>query len=52
LYKVTGEEKRLVSKWRVRTLFRVREDNGKIETLENLLRKFKDLRPNLITQVG
>jgi hypothetical protein len=50
LYKLT-QEKRVVTRWRVKTLFQIRVNVGKIQTLENLIRKCKDLRPDLIQQV-
>jgi hypothetical protein len=51
LYKLT-QEKRVVTRWRVKTLFQIRVNVGKIQTLENLIRKCKDLRPDLIQQVS
>ena len=49
LYKLTSDQTRFVTRWRAKRLLNVHGKNSKIQPLENLLRKFKDLRPDLIT---
>ena len=49
LYKLTNDQTRFVTRWRANRLRNLRGKNGKVQPLENLLRKFKDLRPDLMT---
>lgn len=49
LYKLTGNDKRLVTSWRVRLLLHHRAKFGINPTLEHLLHKCQQLRPDLVT---
>lgn len=50
LYKLTNGPE-TVTKWRTDTLLSLRDKFGKIHNLENLLRRCRDIKPELVRQV-
>ena len=52
LYKVTGLNKNLVTSFRVSHLLELRSKYGEMSELENLLKKYKMLKPDLLIIVS
>ena len=52
LYKLTGGNKKLVTEFRVKYLLQLRSKLGDMVELDNLLKKYKFMAPELVTLVS
>lgn len=50
LYKLTNSKSEFVTLWRIKMLLKFRDKHRTLQPVENLLRKFKELKPDLVKQ--